>query len=228
MVQFSRCLRLGYRLSFCNKLDKLRAVRSAPTQRGWLRCIAPTTAQSIASAKTTVSGAPANWSELTSATAAQSCAPAASAASAPSVQHSTKAINYRPAGSNLEIVFNGGKQRQSRRNLGKIQQQSKTRQSSASIVSPMWCGPFHFNQQLSERRSDNVRDFLAEQGVAPFSMTAHGFGKTQPVASNDTAEGRQRNRRVELVVNGDAIGKSAAIRTATPTPWFIGRILTDC
>jgi flagellar motor protein MotB len=49
-------------------------------------------------------------------------------------------------------------------------------------------------------------------------MTAHGFGKTQPVASNDTAEGHQRNRRVELVVNGDAIGKSAAIRTATPTP----------
>jgi outer membrane protein OmpA-like peptidoglycan-associated protein len=74
-----------------------------------------------------------------------------------------------------------------------------------------------FNQQLSERRSDSVRDFLAEQGVTPSSMTAHGFGKTQPVASNDTAEGRQRNRRVELVVNGDAIGKSAAI-AATPTP----------
>ena len=75
-----------------------------------------------------------------------------------------------------------------------------------------------FNQQLSERRSDSVRDFLAEQGVAPSSMSAHGFGKTQPVASNDNAEGRQRNRRVELVVNGDAIGKSAAIASATPTP----------
>jgi outer membrane protein OmpA-like peptidoglycan-associated protein len=75
-----------------------------------------------------------------------------------------------------------------------------------------------FNQQLSERRSDSVRDFLAEQGVAPSSMTAHGFGKTQPVASNDNAEGRQRNRRVELVVNGDAIGKSASIAATTPTP----------
>ena len=79
-------------------------------------------------------------------------------------------------------------------------------------------GSDSFNQQLSERRSDSVRDFLAEQGVTPSSMTAHGFGKTQPVASNDTAEGRQRNRRVELVVNGDAIGKSAAIATTTPSP----------
>jgi outer membrane protein OmpA-like peptidoglycan-associated protein len=75
-----------------------------------------------------------------------------------------------------------------------------------------------FNQQLSERRSDSVRDFLAEQGVAPSSMSAHGFGKTQPAASNDSAEGRQRNRRVELVVNGDAIGKSASVAAATPTP----------
>jgi outer membrane protein OmpA-like peptidoglycan-associated protein len=79
-------------------------------------------------------------------------------------------------------------------------------------------GSDQFNQQLSERRSDSVRDFLAEQGVAPSSMTAHGFGKTQPVASNDTAEGRQRNRRVELVVNGDAIGKSASNAIAVPTP----------
>jgi len=71
-------------------------------------------------------------------------------------------------------------------------------------------GGDEFNQQLSERRADSVRDFLAEQGVAPSSITARGFGKTQPVASNDTAEGRQRNRRVELVVNGDAIGKTAS------------------
>ena len=73
-----------------------------------------------------------------------------------------------------------------------------------------------FNQQLSERRSDTVRDFLAEQGVPASSITAHGFGKTQPVASNDTPEGRQRNRRVELVVNGDAIGNTA-VASAAPT-----------
>jgi outer membrane protein OmpA-like peptidoglycan-associated protein len=72
-----------------------------------------------------------------------------------------------------------------------------------------------FNQQLSERRADSVRDFLAEQGVPASSITARGFGKTQPVASNDNAEGRQRNRRVELVVNGDAIGNTASASAAT-------------
>jgi outer membrane protein OmpA-like peptidoglycan-associated protein len=71
-----------------------------------------------------------------------------------------------------------------------------------------------FNQQLSERRADTVRDFLAEQGVPASSITAKGFGKTQPVASNDTADGRQRNRRVELVVNGDAIGNASATSSA--------------
>jgi outer membrane protein OmpA-like peptidoglycan-associated protein len=73
-----------------------------------------------------------------------------------------------------------------------------------------------FNQQLSERRAGSVRDFLAEQGVAASSITARGFGKMQPVASNDTAEGRQRNRRVELVVNGDAIGNTAVASAAPP------------
>jgi outer membrane protein OmpA-like peptidoglycan-associated protein len=64
-----------------------------------------------------------------------------------------------------------------------------------------------------------VRDFLAEEGVATSAMSARGFGKTQPVSSNDTAEGRQRNRRVELVVNGDAIGKtSPAAISSTATP----------
>src|SRR5207253_1829555 len=50
---------------------------------------------------------------------------------------------------------------------------------------------------------------LAQNGVPASSITARGFGKTQPVASNGTADGRQRNRRVELVVNGDAIGGTA-------------------
>jgi outer membrane protein OmpA-like peptidoglycan-associated protein len=68
-----------------------------------------------------------------------------------------------------------------------------------------------FNVRLSEQRADSVRDFLGEQGVALSSITAQGFGKTEPVATNDTPEGRQRNRRVEIVVNGDAIGTSASV-----------------
>ncbi len=78
-------------------------------------------------------------------------------------------------------------------------------------------GSDEFNQLLSERRADSVRDFLAEQGVPVSSITARGFGKTQPVASNDTPEGRQRNRRVELVVNGSAIGNAANDSSAPST-----------
>jgi len=67
-------------------------------------------------------------------------------------------------------------------------------------------GTDDFNQLLSEKRALAVRDFLVEQGIAITSLGAQGFGKTMPVASNDTAAGRQRNRRVELVVAGDVIG----------------------
>ncbi len=63
-----------------------------------------------------------------------------------------------------------------------------------------------YNQRLSEQRGAAVRDYLTGQGMAVNSVTAKGFGKTQPVASNDTAEGRQQNRRVEMVVSGEVIG----------------------
>ncbi|MGA3042890.1 MAG: OmpA family protein, partial [Bryobacteraceae bacterium] len=63
-----------------------------------------------------------------------------------------------------------------------------------------------YNQQLSEQRGESVRAYLTDQGMATGSVTARGFGKTQPVASNDTAEGRQQNRRVELVISGEVIG----------------------
>jgi len=75
-------------------------------------------------------------------------------------------------------------------------------------------GGDEFNQQLSERRAGMVRDFLVDQGVGASAITARGFGKTQPVASNDTPEGRQRNRRVELVVNGDSIDTASSLRPA--------------
>jgi outer membrane protein OmpA-like peptidoglycan-associated protein len=63
-----------------------------------------------------------------------------------------------------------------------------------------------YNQRLSEQRGSSVRDYLTGQGMAPDSVTSRGFGKTMPVVSNDTAAGRQQNRRVELVVSGDIIG----------------------
>jgi outer membrane protein OmpA-like peptidoglycan-associated protein len=62
------------------------------------------------------------------------------------------------------------------------------------------------NQELSERRAGAVRDYLAKQNIPLASMTSQGFGKTQPVATNDTPEGRQQNRHVEMIVSGDVIG----------------------
>jgi outer membrane protein OmpA-like peptidoglycan-associated protein len=67
-------------------------------------------------------------------------------------------------------------------------------------------GGDEYNQLLSEERGSAVRDYLIGQGMPGTSVTTKGFGKTQPVASNDTAEGRQLNRRVELVISGDVIG----------------------
>jgi outer membrane protein OmpA-like peptidoglycan-associated protein len=62
------------------------------------------------------------------------------------------------------------------------------------------------NQTLSEHRAGSVRDYLVQQGVAGNSVSARGFGNTMPVSSNDNSAGRQQNRRVELLVSGDAIG----------------------
>jgi outer membrane protein OmpA-like peptidoglycan-associated protein len=62
------------------------------------------------------------------------------------------------------------------------------------------------NQTLSENRAGAVRNYLVETGVTTNSVSAKGYGNTLPVASNDNSAGRQENRRVELVVSGDAIG----------------------
>jgi outer membrane protein OmpA-like peptidoglycan-associated protein len=61
------------------------------------------------------------------------------------------------------------------------------------------------NQTLSENRAQGARSYLVSQGVPADSIVSRGFGSTKPVGSNDTAEGRQSNRRVELIVSGDAI-----------------------
>jgi hypothetical protein len=74
------------------------------------------------------------------------------------------------------------------------------------------------------KRAVSVRDFLVQQGISINSISARGFGKAVPIASNDTAAGRQRNRRVEMIVAGDVIGipdysdRSATTMTRTPAP----------
>jgi len=66
-------------------------------------------------------------------------------------------------------------------------------------------GGADFNRALSEKRAEGARDYLVSQGVPADSIVSRGYGSTKPVASNDTASGRQSNRRVELVVTGDSI-----------------------
>jgi outer membrane protein OmpA-like peptidoglycan-associated protein len=75
-------------------------------------------------------------------------------------------------------------------------------------------GGDEYNQTLSEKRAGAVRDYLVQQGILADAIQARGFGKTQPIASNETPEGRQQNRRVEMVISGDAIGNAADANTA--------------
>jgi outer membrane protein OmpA-like peptidoglycan-associated protein len=67
-------------------------------------------------------------------------------------------------------------------------------------------GSAAFNQTLSEQRANAVRDYLVQQGLDPASVTAQGLGPSNPVASNDTPQGRQQNRRVEIIISGEVIG----------------------
>ncbi len=71
------------------------------------------------------------------------------------------------------------------------------------------------NQTLSENRAGSVRDYLVQEGVLMNSVSARGFGNTLPVASNDNSAGRQQNRRVELLVSGEAIGTPVNATTGT-------------
>jgi outer membrane protein OmpA-like peptidoglycan-associated protein len=67
-------------------------------------------------------------------------------------------------------------------------------------------GPLDFNQQLSQQRADAVRQYLVQQGVPSGSVESRGFGPSDPIASNDSPEGRKQNRRVNMVVSGQSIG----------------------
>jgi len=76
-------------------------------------------------------------------------------------------------------------------------------------------GGDQMNQTLSENRASSVRDYLVQQGVVSTSVSAKGFGNTLPVASNNSSAGRQQNRRVELLVSGEAIGNPVNATTGS-------------
>jgi outer membrane protein OmpA-like peptidoglycan-associated protein len=71
------------------------------------------------------------------------------------------------------------------------------------------------NQTLSENRASSVRNYLVQEGVSTNSVSSRGFGNSLPVASNDNSAGRQQNRRVELLVSGDAIGNPVNATTGS-------------
>lgn len=79
-------------------------------------------------------------------------------------------------------------------------------------------GSDEYNQQLSEKRADSVRGYLVSQGVKSENVSATGLGKANPVADNSTAQGRQLNRRVEMVVSGDVIGTQIGTPSITLEP----------
>jgi OOP family OmpA-OmpF porin len=65
-------------------------------------------------------------------------------------------------------------------------------------------GSAAYNQQLSQRRAQSVRDYLIQNfDISPDRLTAKGFGEERPVASNDTSEGRSKNRRIQAVFTAE-------------------------
>jgi outer membrane protein OmpA-like peptidoglycan-associated protein len=77
-------------------------------------------------------------------------------------------------------------------------------------------GSDELNQKLSENRAAAVKDFLVAQGVSQNNISSAGFGKNSPVADNTSSGGRAQNRRVNMVVSGDAIGVVQSAALAPP------------
>ena len=71
-------------------------------------------------------------------------------------------------------------------------------------------GSEEYNQGLSERRADSVKSYLAGQGIDAIRISASGKGESDPVSGNDSAAGRQQNRRVEVIISNPAPGIPAA------------------
>jgi outer membrane protein OmpA-like peptidoglycan-associated protein len=77
-------------------------------------------------------------------------------------------------------------------------------------------GSLDLNQKLSEERAAAVQDYLISQGVPAESVTARGMNFAEPVASNDTAAGRSKNRRVEIIISGEIIGSEVSSAFGEP------------
>lgn len=78
-------------------------------------------------------------------------------------------------------------------------------------------GSEEYNQKLSEQRAQSVRDYLVSQGVSADNIMSQGYGELKPLTTNATAAGRQQNRRVELVVSGEAIESAHTETNSTTT-----------
>jgi outer membrane protein OmpA-like peptidoglycan-associated protein len=86
-------------------------------------------------------------------------------------------------------------------------------------------GSDEYNQTLSDKRAEAVRDYLVSSGVSMNNVAAQGMGKADPIADNSTAAGRKLNRRVEMIVSGDVIGSQLTpgtpgsdVHSQTPNP----------
>ena len=77
-------------------------------------------------------------------------------------------------------------------------------------------GSAEHNMKLSQQRADNVMNFLVEQGIDANRLTAKGLGMSMPIADNSTKEGRQKNRRVDLVIQDKALQQGAEAPAAAP------------
>ena len=79
-------------------------------------------------------------------------------------------------------------------------------------------GSDEYNQTLSEKRAQAVRDYIVSSSVPISNVSAQGMGKADPVADNSTAAGRKLNRRVEMIVSGDVIGTQLTPGAVDNTP----------
>jgi hypothetical protein len=76
-------------------------------------------------------------------------------------------------------------------------------------------GSAELNQTLSEKRANAVMDYLVSQGLEADALSAKGYGTSNPMADNSTSQGRQKNRRVEIVISGEVIGAQIGAQGAT-------------